>query len=102
MRTGLTKYTPVAGETAFRDAIAEDFAIRKGIICTSDQIVVTNGAKQAVLQALMSVVKPGIAHDVSNLILVTCDTVGDKVLLPAPYWTSYPGKETSLVLNSKC
>ena len=46
---------------------------RKGVKYTADQIVVSNGAKQSVLQTLMSVVSPG-----------------DKVIIPAPYWTSYP------------
>eukprot|EP00597_Dinobryon_sp_UTEXLB2267_P000029 CAMPEP_0170056804 /NCGR_PEP_ID=MMETSP0019_2-20121128/67_1 /TAXON_ID=98059 /ORGANISM="Dinobryon sp., Strain UTEXLB2267" /LENGTH=397 /DNA_ID=CAMNT_0010261391 /DNA_START=185 /DNA_END=1378 /DNA_ORIENTATION=+ len=72
-KQGLTKYTGVAGELSLRQAIAGDLSKRKGTPYSPDQIVVSNGAKQAVLQALMAVVSPG-----------------DKVIIPAPYWTSYP------------
>jgi aspartate/methionine/tyrosine aminotransferase len=71
--TGLTKYTSVNGDAGLRQAIATDLANRKGTIYTADQIVVSNGAKQAVMQALMTVVSPG-----------------EEVIIPAPYWTSYP------------
>lgn len=61
------------GDAALRSEIAKDLSSRKGTKYSADQIVVSNGAKQSVLQSLMAVVSPG-----------------DKVLVPAPYWTSYP------------
>lgn len=61
------------GDAALRAEIAKDLSARKGTKYTADQIVVSNGAKQSVLQSLLAVVSPG-----------------DKVLIPAPYWTSYP------------
>ena len=70
---GLTKYTAVTGELGLRKAIADDLTKRKGTAYAPEQIVVSNGAKQAVIQALMSVACPG-----------------DDVLIPAPYWPSYP------------
>lgn len=70
---GLTKYTAVNGEAALRKAICDDLKQRLQTSYTPEQIVVSNGAKQAVIQALMSVVSPGA-----------------EVLIPAPYWTSYP------------
>lgn len=70
---GNTKYTAVTGENGLRAAIATDLLARKGTAYTAEQIVVSNGAKQAVMQALMTVVTPG-----------------ETVLIPAPYWTSYP------------
>jgi aspartate/methionine/tyrosine aminotransferase len=72
-KTGKTKYTAVAGEQNLREAIARDLTHRKETPYTADQIVVANGAKQCVLQALLTVVSPG-----------------DSVLVPAPYWASYP------------
>lgn len=70
---GSTKYTAVAGIAPLRQAISDDLQKRKNVHYTPEQIVVTNGAKQAIIQALMAVVE-----------------AGDDVLIPAPYWTSYP------------
>jgi len=70
---GITKYTAVAGEAKLRKAIVDDLKKRKGTLYTPEQIVVSNGAKQAVIQTLLSIVSPG-----------------DSVLVPAPYWPSYP------------
>lgn len=70
---GLTKYTAVNGDGELRAAIAADLKLRKGTEYTAEQIVVSNGAKQSVLQALLAVVCPG-----------------DDVLVPSPYWPSYP------------
>jgi len=72
-RSGNTKYTAVNGEIGLRVAIAKDLSERKHTSYTPEQIVVSNGAKQAVLQALLAVVSPG-----------------DEVLVPSPYWPSYP------------
>lgn len=73
IRTGDTKYTPVNGTTALREAIRHDFATRLGIACGLDGICVGGGAKQILFLALMATVE-----------------AGDEVIVPAPYWVSYP------------
>jgi bifunctional aspartate aminotransferase and glutamate/aspartate-prephenate aminotransferase len=70
---GETRYTAVTGTLALRQAIAADLKRRKGVVYQPTEIVVGNGAKQCVYQG----------------ILATCGE-GDKVLVPAPYWPSYP------------
>jgi len=72
-QAGLTKYTAVNGDAELRSVIASDLKTRKNTAYTAEQIVVSNGAKQSVLQALLTVVSPG-----------------DDVLVPSPYWPSYP------------
>src|SRR5690606_18170026 len=67
------RYTPATGLPALRDAIADKTRRDSGLDVDPSQIVVTNGGKQAVYQAFQAVVNPG-----------------DEVLLPAPYWTTYP------------
>jgi aspartate/methionine/tyrosine aminotransferase len=71
--SGMTKYTGVAGEAGLREAIAADLTSRKSTPFKADQVVVSNGAKQAVMQTLLTLV-----------------AAGEEVLIPAPYWTSYP------------
>ena len=68
-----THYTPVAGTQELRKAIAEKFKNDNGIDYTFDQIIVSTGAKQSIANALMCLVNPG-----------------DEVIVPAPYWVSYP------------
>jgi aspartate/glutamate/aspartate-prephenate aminotransferase len=71
---GKTRYTAVTGTADLRTAIAQDLKRRKGVEYNpANEIVVGNGAKQCVYQG----------------ILATCGT-GDKVIVPAPYWPSYP------------
>ncbi|MFM7548811.1 MAG: pyridoxal phosphate-dependent aminotransferase, partial [Cyanobacteriota bacterium] len=70
---GHTRYGPVAGEPALREAIASKLSQENGVPTTSDQVLVTNGGKQALY----------------NLFQVLLDP-GDVVLLPSPYWLSYP------------
>ena len=71
---GDTKYTAVTGTVPLRKAISNDLKNRKGLNYNpSTEIVVANGAKQAVYQAVLATVG-----------------VGDAVLIPAPYWPSYP------------
>lgn len=65
-------YTPVAGFMDLRKAIVEKLKNENGLTYTTDEIVVSNGAKQAVCNALLSVVNEG-----------------DEVIVPAPYWVSY-------------
>ncbi|AZC15317.1 MULTISPECIES: pyridoxal phosphate-dependent aminotransferase [unclassified Microbacterium] len=67
------RYTPAAGLPVLREAIAAKTLRDSGWDVESSQIIVTNGGKQAVYQAFQAVVNPG-----------------DEVLLPAPYWTTYP------------
>lgn len=67
------RYTPAAGLPALREAIAAKTLRDSGYEVRPQDVLVTNGGKQAVFQAFASVVE-----------------VGDEVLLPAPYWTTYP------------
>jgi aspartate/methionine/tyrosine aminotransferase len=66
-------YTPTAGLPALRSAIADKTRRDSGFDVQASQVLVTNGGKQAV----------------SNAFTVLCDP-GDEVLIPAPYWTTYP------------
>jgi aspartate/methionine/tyrosine aminotransferase len=66
-------YTPTAGLPELRAAIAEKTRRDSGVVCEPSQVLVTNGAKHAVYEVLQTLVDPG-----------------DEVLLPAPYWTTYP------------
>ncbi|MBO1752370.1 pyridoxal phosphate-dependent aminotransferase [Actinotalea sp. BY-33] len=67
------RYTPAAGLPDLREAIAAKTLRDSGYEVAANQVLVTNGGKQAVYQAFATVVDPG-----------------DDVLLPAPYWTTYP------------
>jgi aspartate aminotransferase len=67
------RYTAAAGLPALREAIAAKTLRDSGLEVSPSQIIVTNGGKQSVYQAFQAVVNPG-----------------DEVLLPAPYWTTYP------------
>ena len=67
------RYTPAAGLPVLREAIAAKTLRDSGLEVSPSQIIVTNGGKQSVYQAFQTVVNPG-----------------DEVLLPAPYWTTYP------------
>ena len=70
---GFTHYTPVAGLGALREAIAESIAAATGRRTDPSGVVVTAGAKQALFNACFTQFGPG-----------------DRVLIPTPYWTSYP------------
>jgi len=67
------RYSPAAGLPVLREAIAAKTLRDSGYEVTPNQVLVTNGGKQAVYQAFAAIVDPG-----------------DEVLLPAPYWTTYP------------
>ncbi|HEX8679667.1 MAG TPA: pyridoxal phosphate-dependent aminotransferase [Chthoniobacterales bacterium] len=73
LQTGFTKYTPSAGLPELRQAIADKLQADNGITYKPNQIVVSSGAK----------------HSCYNAILATCQE-GDEVIVPAPYWVSYP------------
>jgi len=67
------KYTPTAGLWELREAIVAKSMRDSGLRTTPGQVLVTNGGKHAIITALMTKVNPG-----------------DEVLIPAPYWTTYP------------
>jgi aspartate aminotransferase len=67
------KYTPAAGLPELRQAIADKTARDSGYRVEASQVLVTNGGKQAVYQAFATLLDPG-----------------DEVIVPAPYWTTYP------------
>ncbi|MFG2730036.1 aspartate transaminase [Streptomyces canus] len=73
IEAGETKYTPVNGTPRLRSAIAGKLRERRGLECADAQIAVGGGAKQVIFLALMA----------------TLDE-GDEVIVPAPYWVSYP------------
>jgi aspartate aminotransferase len=73
LEAGFTKYTPNAGIPELRQAIADKLAADNGLNYRAGQVVVSNGAK----------------HACYNAILATCQP-GDEVIIPAPYWVSYP------------
>lgn len=70
---GDTKYTPVAGTARLRAAAALHFSRDLGLATTPDRVVVSAGGKQAIFHALLATLNPG-----------------DEVLIPAPWWVSYP------------
>ena len=67
------RYTPTPGLPEMREAIVNKTKRDSNYVITADQVLVTNGGKQSVYQSFASIVDPG-----------------DEVLLPAPYWTTYP------------
>jgi aspartate aminotransferase len=67
------RYTPAAGLPDLREAIAAKTQRDSGLTVPASRVLVTNGGKQAVYQAFATLLDPG-----------------DEVLLPAPYWTTYP------------
>ncbi|MEY3710822.1 MAG: hypothetical protein RLZZ99_643, partial [Actinomycetota bacterium] len=67
------RYTPTPGLPELRDAIVKKTKRDSNLDITVDQVIVTNGGKQAVYQAFATIVDKG-----------------DEVLLPSPYWTTYP------------
>ena len=73
IETGFTKYTPSSGIPELRQAISEKFAADNKLNYKPSQIIVSSGAK----------------HSCYNAILATCQP-GDEVIIPAPYWLSYP------------
>jgi aspartate aminotransferase len=73
LAAGFTKYTPSSGIPELRQAIADKFKRENGLTYKPTQIIVSCGGK----------------HSCYNVILATCQE-GDEVLIPAPYWLSYP------------
>ena len=73
LAAGFTKYTPSSGIPELRQAIADKFQRENGLTYKPSQVIVSNGGK----------------HSCYNVILATCQE-GDEVIIPAPYWLSYP------------
>lgn len=79
LRKGQTKYTPVPGTVELRQAICRKLKRDQGLEFIPDQIVVGCGAKHVIFNVLFALLNPG-----------------DEVLIPAPYWLSYPEMVTVL------
>ncbi len=73
LNEGFTKYTPASGTPELRQAIAEKFKVENGLSYKPSQVIVSCGGK----------------HSCFNVIMATCEE-GDEVIIPAPYWLSYP------------
>ncbi len=73
IRKNKSRYTPVPGIPELREKIAKKLKEENGLTYTTDQIVVSLGAKQALYNFMMAVLNPG-----------------DEVIITSPYWTSYP------------
>jgi len=72
MKKGQTRYTPASGISELRAAVARSYQKTYGISYTPEQVVVSNGAKHSLHNALAATVGPG-----------------DEVIIPTPYWVSY-------------
>jgi aspartate aminotransferase len=72
---GLSKYTPAEGSAELREAVAAKFARENGLSYKPNQISVSTGGKQVLYNGFMAVLNPG-----------------DEVIIPAPYWVSYPAQ----------
>ncbi|WP_291424319.1 pyridoxal phosphate-dependent aminotransferase [Deinococcus sp.] len=73
IESGKTKYTAVNGIPELREAISAKFSRENGLDYAPDAVTVTSGGKQAIFNAFFALLNPG-----------------DEVLIPAPYWVSYP------------
>ena len=73
LRDGITRYGPAAGDPELREALAEKLSSGNGIATSPEQVLITNGGKQAIYNLFQVLLNPD-----------------DEVLLPAPYWLSYP------------
>ena len=73
INAGQTKYTPIPGTLALREAICEKFKRDNGLGYTPEQVIVSCGGKQVIYNAFVATLDPG-----------------DEVIIPAPYWVSYP------------
>ncbi|MDD4689756.1 MAG: pyridoxal phosphate-dependent aminotransferase [Eubacteriales bacterium] len=70
---GYTKYTPASGILALKKAVCEKFKRENGLDYGPSQIVISNGAKHSLVNTFDAILNPG-----------------DEVIIPAPYWVSYP------------
>ncbi|MDE5105733.1 MAG: pyridoxal phosphate-dependent aminotransferase [Trichodesmium sp. St17_bin3_1_1] len=70
---GYTKYGPALGEPKLREAIAHKLSQENGLNYKAENIIVTNGGKHSLFNLMLALIEPG-----------------DEVIIPAPYWLSYP------------
>ncbi len=70
---GFTKYTPASGTLALKQAVVRKLKRDNGLDYTTDQIIISNGAKHSLMNAFGAILNPG-----------------DEVIIPAPFWVSYP------------
>ncbi|MCA2940380.1 MAG: pyridoxal phosphate-dependent aminotransferase [Microcystis sp. M113S1] len=85
---GKTRYGPAAGEAGLRKAIAEKLLQDNQLAYNADNVIVTNGGKQSLYNLIMALIE-----------------AGDEVIIPAPYWLSYPemvtlAGGTSVIVNT--
>ncbi len=80
---GFTKYTPAAGMVELKNAVCEKFAKDNGLIYKPNQIVISSGAKSSLYHAICAIVDDG-----------------DEVILPSPFWLTYP--ELIKLAGGKC
>lgn len=73
IKDGFTKYTPASGTNELKEAICKKFKEFNGLIYKPEQIVISNGGKHALSNVFDVILNPG-----------------DEVIIPAPYWLSYP------------
>ena len=73
MQAGKTKYTAVPGIKELREAVADKLRRENKVCCDADSVIITNGGKQALQEFFEVFLEPG-----------------DEVIVPAPYWVSYP------------
>ncbi|CEJ46829.1 pyridoxal phosphate-dependent aminotransferase [Umezakia ovalisporum] len=73
LQSGKTKYGPAAGEPKLREAIAHKLKTENGLDYQLENVIVTNGGKHSLFNLMEALIDPG-----------------DEVIIPAPYWLSYP------------
>jgi len=73
IKNGFTKYTPASGTNELKEAICKKFETFNGLKYTPSQIVISNGGKHGLSNVFDAILNPG-----------------DEVIIPAPYWLSYP------------
>ena len=73
IKRGFTKYTPVSGTPSLKQAVVNKFKRDNGLDYTSKQVLVSCGGKQSFFNLVQAIINPG-----------------DEVIIPAPYWVSYP------------
>ena len=75
IRKGVNRYTDTIGLMALRDALARKVSVQTGQVWKAEEIAATTGAKQALFNVAMVLLNPG-----------------DEVIIPAPYWTTFPAQ----------
>ncbi len=73
MKDGVTKYTPIGGFPELKQAICDKFKRENNLNYTPDQVIVSTGGKQSIMNAILALVNPG-----------------EEVVIPSPFWVSYP------------